>query len=160
MTWELFNRKILAELRLTVLTRADSYFNDRVTDLSGRFSLRKHIFRWSRQRNIQKSRNIGRRETGTGSLWWGKWRGGNTILERSLGQFWQRKDWCALLQATELTVHKSMKDLEIHLKSNSVAPKHQIIIRLSGGWKERTNNPADNPKILGIHYLYNKFESL
>lgn len=125
----LINRKTLAKLRLTVLTRADSYFNDRITDLRGRFSLRKHIFRWSRQRNIQESRNIWRREPGAGSLWWGKWRGGKTILERSLGQFWQRKDWCALLQETELIVHEFMKDLEICLKSNSLAPKQQIKIR-------------------------------
>lgn len=63
-----YMNKTLAKIRLTVLTRAYSYFNDRITDLSGRFSLRKHIFRWSRQGNIQESWNIGRREPSTGSL--------------------------------------------------------------------------------------------
>lgn len=62
------DRETLANLRLTVLARADGYFDDGITDLSGRFPLGKHVFRWSRQGNIQESRNIGRREPSTGSF--------------------------------------------------------------------------------------------
>lgn len=145
---------MLGRVRLTVLTRADGYFNDGITDLSGRLSLRKHIFRWARQRNIQESRNIGRREPGAGSLRWGKWRGGKTILEGSLGQLWQRKDRCALYKK-QLAAKKCMMYLEICLEIKSLDPKHQIAsdFKEKKQLKQRTNNPVDNiPNILALFH--------
>lgn len=91
---------------LTILTRADRDFNDRVADLSCWLSLGQHILRRSRKWDIQQSRDIGGRQMSTGSPTGGKWRNGKAILQRRrFGQFWQRKDWCSLLQQAERRGH-------------------------------------------------------